>query len=81
MAEKIEQENKTCYKCEQCGNILLEVENKAGKKELSDDKYRKYFYYDDDAYYKCPHCDARHGTENMDQGMVNRIIGMTKPFA
>ncbi|GAG10838.1 unnamed protein product, partial [marine sediment metagenome] len=41
----------------------------------------KYFYYDDEAYYQCPHCDARHSTENMDKGLVARIIGMTKPFA
>jgi hypothetical protein len=81
MAEKIAQNDKTCYKCEKCGNILLEVEDKGGKKELTDDKQRKLFYYDDDAYYKCPHCDTRHSTENMDPGLVSRIIGMTKPFA
>lgn len=81
MAKKIEQEGKTCYECEKCGNVLLEIEDRGGKKELSNDKYRKYFYYDDDAYYKCPHCDARHSTENMDKGLVDRIIGMTRPFA
>ncbi len=81
MAEKIEQKDKTCYKCEKCGNVLLEIEDKGGKKELSDEKYKKYFYYDDEAYYTCPHCDARHSTENMDKGLVTKIIGMTKPFA
>ena len=81
MAEKVEQGNKTCYKCEKCGNILLEIEDKGGEKELSDEKYKKYFYYDDDAYYKCPHCDTRHNTNNMDKDLVAKIIGMTKPFA
>ncbi len=79
MAEKMDKENKTCYKCNECGNVLFEVDNKKGKKELTDKKLEKYFYYDDQMYYKCPHCDTSHEVESIvDKGLLNRIKGV--PF-
>lgn len=78
MAEKSNKKDRTCYNCDQCGNVLFEVEDKKGEKELTDKKLKKYFYYDDELYYKCPHCDKEHKVEVIDKGLLNRIKGI--PF-
>lgn len=49
------------YKCENCGEIMLRIEEEGvGLKAPEDPESSKFFHIGTESYYECPYCEARH---------------------
>lgn len=49
------------YRCENCGNTMLETEYESiGLAAPKDPETSKFFHFGSNPYYECPFCEAKH---------------------
>lgn len=61
------------YGCESCGEIMLMVEEEKymGIKKPRDPELSRFFHAENEWYYECPYCQARHRLYRVEENKVD----------